>query len=245
MGVSRRGGANTTFLQVRAFGEGSSRNGYLARKHKTKPEDVPEKFLITKEDKAGNPVYYEVFNQLEGYLIDMELDMDNKYGEQLTLKFFDDEDNSRYNIDIFADSYFGRSFFQKMHNIDITKKLTLQPYSFQDSNNSSRYVTGITFRQDGEKLEDCYTREEPNGRPALIEKKKGSKTVYDNTDMMNFYYEEFDRCKRNIKQIVSEITVEKGDDYEEDDVVDTPAENGTENGTDNGVEKGAEAKVPF
>lgn len=66
-------------------------------------------------------------------------------------------------ITIPADSKYGDSFAQKLHNIKIGQLLRVQPYDFIAKDGKKQ--VGVSLVQNGEKIAPYFTKEDPKGRP--------------------------------------------------------------------------------
>lgn len=85
-----------------------------------------------------------------------------------------------------SDSKWGNDFARKIVNADLTKPITIKPFSFVPDNSEKR-IEGISIQQNGEKIEDKYREQD----------KKGN---YKNTNGV----EQFDELADKAKEITNE-----------------------------------------
>ena len=80
------------------------------------------------------------------------------YGKNINIAFVPEEDapvTEHVTVSLSANSPFGESFLKRLPRIDVTKEVTISPYSFDADNGKTR--RGVTIKQDDEKLDDFYS----------------------------------------------------------------------------------------
>lgn len=203
LGTSRSGGGNITYLKI--F------DGRIVREWSKKPDGIEVLERVNKMDKT---VYYVAYDYVSGKLVDVDV-ATSDYGETVRLHLVDGTE--RYCLDIPASSRYGTSFFQRMLAIDLDMELQIRPYSFTDEQGKSR--TGLSLVQKNEKIGYHYRMEDI---PPLVEKTRGGKKSFDDTDRYNFFMEELKKFQEKIKSVPSLFTeaalaAPEQDDEEYDD----------------------------
>ena len=74
------------------------------------------------------------------------------------------------------DGSYARSLYKQIFNCDLSKHMTLRPYSFKGDNDKT--ITGISITQDGKKVD----KEFPNGTPDVSFKEKNGKFIVNNIE---------------------------------------------------------------
>ena len=133
---------------------------------------------VERENKNGKIVHELTYKAIDGRITNAEI-VESEYGDNLSLTI-----DNELTLNLSADSSHARSFFLKMKGIELGYDVRLQTYDFVDDKGKTR--KGLTISPlGGEKIPNNW-----EGVPELITKKKGSKTTYDNTDQINYFYEE-------------------------------------------------------
>lgn len=177
----RSGGGNVTYLKI--F------DGRIVREWSKKPDGVAD--LKERVNKLDKTVYYVQYDFVSGKLVDVDVSSSD-YGETVRLQLVDGTE--RYCLDIPASSKYGTSFFQRMLSIDLDMELQIRPYSFVDEQGKTR--TGLSLSQKNEKIGYHYRMEDV---PPLVEKTRGGKKSFDDTDRYNFFMEELRKFKDKVK----------------------------------------------
>ena len=152
--------------------------------------------------KTGVTRHYEMFKDITGtivniYLNEKELKGVDKPIEVLYVTIKDNSDSSLpvESIEMAFKGSYAQNFLKRLPSVDLTKPVTLVPYSVKDavktaSKGKEIRNEGIKIIQDGETVPVYFTKENPNGLPALVEKKiKGKPSEWDNFDQLNFMRE--------------------------------------------------------
>lgn len=169
------------------------------RKEEPSADKIPAgKELQTREismgKNAGKKIWYVGFDYVAGKLTNVKLDTEGDFGSRIILTIQDVDDN--YILTLPINSSYGQSFLMKMTGIDLSKEVSFEPWQMskeewkkltgRDTKNGK---SGLTIKQDDEKIDNAYTKDEPNGLPELIIKKVGKETKVNDDDRMIFLYE--------------------------------------------------------
>lgn len=128
---------------------------------------------IERIKKDGSKTYENIHKDITGVITEVKI-VDSDFGQQLSLVF-----DKEINLKTSLDSKYAISFVTKMCNIDFTTEVTMSVYDFTDE--ASKRHIGVVLKQNGEKITSNW-----NNIPALVEKKKAGKTIFDNTDRINY-----------------------------------------------------------
>lgn len=167
------------------------------RKKAPKEEHIPAgKELKTREitmgKNSGNTVWYVGYDYVAGMLTNVKLDTEGDYGSRIILTIKDVDDT--YILTIPVKSSYGQSFLFKMLNIDLSKEVSFEPWTMDEEQwraltgkTKKGGKSGLTIRQgegDDNKIENVYTKDEPNGLPDLVRKetREGVKWYSDDRD---------------------------------------------------------------
>lgn len=205
MGVGSRNSSFKTYLSI--FG------GEIVqewRKEEPSEDKIPAgKELQTREisqgKNAGKTVWYVGYDYLAGMLSDVSLDTEGDFGARIILTVKDVDDT--YVLTLPVNSSYGNDFLMKMENIDLSKEVSFEPWQMDKDawynltkKKTKNGRSGLTIRQDDEKVPKAYTKEEPNGLPELQIKKVGKETKVNDDDRMIFLYERLDEFMEQVKQ---------------------------------------------
>ena len=169
-------------------------------------KNEPENVVTTKRtNKNGDVVYEQIYSFIEGKITDAKLQTHDEYGDSIKLTFSDGSENAELQIKF--DSSYGRSFLFKLPNCDFSKSIKLTPYQFTDKQ-TGKDVTGLNLQQDGKKIDNFYTKDNPNGLPQLKKVKFNGKEQWDKTDQIEFLKSKYDVFCAGIKNLP---TVEDSD----------------------------------
>jgi hypothetical protein len=162
-------------------------NGKVVRSFgKTQPEGIK---TVSRVNKNGDTVYELLYDYIEGYIVGAKMDSHDQYGDSIKLTMSGEGMSAELQIKF--DSAYGRSFLFKMLSIDLSQELRIVPYAFV-SKDTGKNITGLNIYQGGKKIENLYTKENPNGLPQLKEVKFNGKKQWDNTDQINFLKTKFE-----------------------------------------------------
>ena len=115
-------------------------------------EDDPNAVKRTVENDDGTKkVVYELVNKgLSGIIEGVEIRKGN-FGSQLYIEISDGID--RFFLQVGWETPYSRTFLERLPGVDITKEVSIIPYSFEDKSNKR---SGITLYQDGVKIPNYY-----------------------------------------------------------------------------------------
>lgn len=160
-------------------------DGKLVRQYKDANESTTERV-----NKNGKLVYEEKFDSITGLLTGISK-KDNDYGTFLEIGMQDGSD--AYNISMQFSSRYSSSFMKMLPNIKPNEPVKLLPWSMVDSKDAGKKVTGITlYQNDGNgfvKILPYYTKDDPKGLPQMVKVTLKGKTVWDDTEYVNFLFE--------------------------------------------------------
>lgn len=162
-------------------------NGMFVKRVKEPNEKTIEREL-SKGPKKGQLVYELHFATIEGQLVDIRKEVHEQYGAswEFEIDITVDAENPEFLvIQIPYDSGYAKNIITRLPNISLDKDVIFQAYSFTPQG-SSKERKGISMNQNGKKVASFYSREEPKGLPPMVELKVKGKTVWDDTDMMEF-----------------------------------------------------------
>lgn len=196
MALGSKTSSNTTYLTII--------DGTLRRK-----TDSPGEGVLTRTNKQGKEVHEIPYDFVSGEVVSVKIE-ETDFGDQIRIVLRDD---TLYSVSLSVESRYGKDFLMKFPNLTLGK-LKISPYDFMD--NDKRF-SGLTLWQNDEKLKRRFTRDHPNGLPEMVEKAKGNKTVWDDTDQVNFLYQEFEKHATTINR--TEVGVVDSKEAPEEEVV--------------------------
>tara|TARA_E500000305_G_C3958792_1_gene205976 strand:+ start:271 stop:846 length:576 start_codon:yes stop_codon:yes gene_type:complete len=144
------------------------------------PKAVERK--LEKGANAGKVVKELKYSGIEGNIQRCYIEQ-SEYGDNFVTEFVDDED-ARFKLQIPLDSQFFGQYAKRMPNIDATKPLFLGLGYDSDSGRNFLFA-----RQDGEKVNMAFTKDNPNGMPQPTKKTVKGKEVWVWEEQENFLYE--------------------------------------------------------
>jgi len=118
------------------------------------PEGTPGSVIREFENSKGvKTVKHElIYTELSGFISNIEF-RDGDYGKslQLTIKENGEDDIT---LSVLTSSNYGEDLLKKLLNIDMTKRVRLVPYAFEDDNGKTR--KGVTVYQDADKVTSYF-----------------------------------------------------------------------------------------
>lgn len=145
---------------------------------------VEGKFYLSSDKEKKQP-----YDELEGIITDIGIRTDVYEGTPMKKLYLSIEsDGSIYSISFNMDSSYTSTFMSFIKNADITKPLSLFPLLKEENKNgkdTKRY--SILIKQDGNFMKSYFTKDDPKGLPQMKEIKVSGKTMWDRTDMIEFY----------------------------------------------------------
>jgi hypothetical protein len=174
--------------------------GKIVRNH---GGNAPEGIVTeSRVNKNGNTVYEQKFDFIKGKVIGAGLKSHEEYGDNIELTISDGLEIA--NLQIKFDSSYGRSFLSKIPNCNFNAILTIKPFQFT-AKDTGKAMIGFSILDPIEKVPNFYTKDEPNGLPALKPIKLKGKDTWDNSDQLEFFkqkYAEF--CNSFNKEVVND-----------------------------------------
>lgn len=129
-------------------------------------------------------VHEMVYDTLEGTITAVEVKEHEEYGYQLAIHVSDEKEV--FKLEFPLASNHADNFLNKSGNIDFSKPVEIKPYDFIPKGEEKR-KRGLVILQKGEKVENCWTKENPGKVPELEKKKVKGKEVWDNSSRITFY----------------------------------------------------------
>lgn len=137
-------------------------------------------------NKEGNVVSEMVYTDLEGTITKVDVDSHEEYGYSLLIDVSDEKEI--FQLQLPLSSNHADNFLNKAANIDFKKPVTFSPYQFIPKG-EEKEKRGMVIKQDGKKIENHWTKENPGDLPDLEKKKVKGKEVWDNSKRIDFYVE--------------------------------------------------------
>lgn len=131
---------------------------------------------------AGKVVKELQYTGIEGKIIRCYTD-ESEYGSNYITELEDDE-GSRFKLQIPVDNIFFSQYAKRMPNIDTEKPLFLGIGYDRESDRNFLFA-----RQNGEKVPMAYTKDNQNGMPQPTKKTVKGKEIWDWEEQENFLYE--------------------------------------------------------
>ena len=168
-------------------------------------------------DNKGKQKWYVEFDFLEGIIKNAEISETN-FGNKIKLSISDGPVS--YVLSLAIESSYGKDFITKMNNLDLSKPVYFFPWTMTadawtqlTGKKSEKGKSGLTLKQDGEKIAPYYTKDDPKGMPEIVEKRVGKQVKWDDTDRLAFFYDELDKfvekvsgsTQRNVERVVEDI----------------------------------------
>lgn len=167
--------------------------------------------LKERENKNKSTVYYVEYDSLTGLIVGADIrDVEALGADFLELEIVDVVE--RYKLSMPINSRFAQTFMQRMLALDLSKPVEIVPYSFESK--EGKKISGLNLFQDGEKVAPLYTKENPNGMPEAKQIRKGKEMTWDFTEQLNFLYDEFEKFKKGLPEVVPEQAVAKTNTFE-------------------------------
>lgn len=143
---------------------------------------VPEGTVgaIQRTNKLGNVVWEKFYDSFEAKLVGVRT-QDGAYGKSWMFDFQDNEEV--YHLQLSFSNSFATAFLKMLPNIDVTKKMKLQPSVklIDGKNKSSLFVN-----QNGASIKHAFTRDNPNGLPPMEQVTIKGVQVWDDTAQLEF-----------------------------------------------------------
>lgn len=148
---------------------------------KVKPE-TPN--AVKRVNKMGNDIYELQFTKLSGILNDVKLKEDDTYGNQYELYLQDADEN--YVLQVPQSGRLASSFLSRLPNIDRTSYIEINTWASEEDGKTKQF---LTVRQNNKVVQPYFSKDNPNGLPALEQKKVKGQLVWDDSEQIEFYKE--------------------------------------------------------
>lgn len=182
----------------------SINGGKITQEWKSEPKEewIPAGMeVLTKEitmgENKGKIKWYVEYDYLDGRISNLEV-AETNFGNKIRLTITDGP--LTYVLTFPVESSYGKDFIMKMNNLNLSKEIRFTPWT-ADAESWAKFTgkktekgkSGLTLRQDGEKVSNYYTKDDPKGMPQIVEKKIGKQVKWDDTDRLAFFYDQLDR----------------------------------------------------
>lgn len=141
---------------------------------------------VSRTNKENRIVHEMVYTDLEGTITKVDLREHEEYGHQLCVDVTDGKET--FQLQLPLSSNHADVFLNKSANIDFKKPVCFSPYQFTPKG-EEKEKRGMVIKQNGEKVESLWTKENPGDVPELEKKKVKGKDVWDNSKRIDFYVE--------------------------------------------------------
>lgn len=171
------GGGQKTYLKIS--------NGKIAVRCE---ENDPGAIRCTNKD--GSKTWFEKhYPGFSGMITGVSIREQEWGGKKIKDLCIDIEDEGEaYQLQMLLDSKYAAGFLKCMPNIDVTRKVTFNPWMKEVAENgkvSKKTALYLQYSKE-EKIEWAWTRENPGDMPDLKKTVFKGEDVWDNTDQMNF-----------------------------------------------------------
>lgn len=133
-----------------------------------------------RQNKSGNTVHEVFYDYVEGILTGIAVFKHEQYGKQWYFDITDGNDTYRLQL---SEGKPLTSLLFALPSCNIARPLRLTPYEFEAD---GKFKSGITIKQDGQKVPWFFTKENPKGMPELQVVKYQGEDRYDNFERMQF-----------------------------------------------------------
>lgn len=155
-------------------------DGKIVRRFKEKTKDSVER-VITRGVNAGKTIHEEKYSFVEGLITNIEVKDSKDYGKSWIVTIQDE--NEVYLLQMDYSSGYSSAFLKALPNVDVSNKVKLSPKITVEG---EKKKATMFINQHGEAAKWAYTKDAPNGLPAMVKKKIKGKEAWDDSDMMEF-----------------------------------------------------------
>lgn len=135
---------------------------------------------IERTNKNNRVVHEEFYDFIDGVITDIDT-KDSEYGKSWIITLVDN--GEKQVLQMPYSSGYSSAFLKTLPNVDLAQKVKFIP---KLSIEGDKKKTTLFINQHGKALKHYYNKETPNGLPELVQKKVKGKTVWDDSDMMEF-----------------------------------------------------------
>ncbi len=185
------------------------------------PEGTPDSVKREYEDSKGNKgVKNElVFNKMIGKITKIAF-AETDFGKLLHLTITDDKGDMILSIS--TSQNYGEDMMKKIPNIDLSKEVTLSPYSFSDDKGKLR--KGISVTQNGEKIKNFFYDEKAEKNVHGFPNPKGDTSKYSKDKWKIYFLEARDFLCEYIAEHFGAVNQKSDSPVEKEESVDDLAE---------------------
>lgn len=150
MPVSKSGGgSNVMFMNIVL--------GSLRVRHQ-KPIEGETETRTIESGGSKRDIHEQVFSSVTGRIEMITIkESNNDYGDEIKIVLNDGD--QRYSIGTQVDGGYAANFMNRMCNVDPNKEVALTPYRMEREDKPGKYNTGISIKQEGEKIMPKFTKQ--------------------------------------------------------------------------------------
>lgn len=145
---------------------------------------VDGKFYLSTDKEKTTP-----FDELEGVITDIGIKTDTFEGTPIKkIYVIMESEGELYNVSFNIESSYAGSFMTFVKNADLTQPLSLIPIMKEEEKAGKQVKRlSVLIKQGDGFMKSFYTKDDPKGMPQMKEMKVNGKTVWDKTDLIEFY----------------------------------------------------------
>lgn len=155
-------------------------NGKICKQVKT-----PSKTSVERKNKNDKIVHEEFYDKISGIITNITTKEHDEFGRFWMVTLQDGDE--KFILQLNYSSGYSSAFLKTLPNVNLEERVTLIPKLTMDG--LKKKVT-MFINQGGHALKHAYTKDSPNGLPAMIKKegkgKDKGKITWDDSEMMEF-----------------------------------------------------------
>lgn len=151
---------------------------------------------VSRVNKNGKTVWEIYKKSIDGNIIDIKME-DTDYGQMCNLILQDVDE--KYKLTLPVKSNYFAALAKKQEYIDVNEKVMITPFSFKDKNDPNKTIAGLNISQDGEKVENYITKDNPLDGPTLSPNAKSDEKDQFKLDIVKFYKRQVDKLMDRVK----------------------------------------------
>jgi hypothetical protein len=129
----------------------------------------PTETSRTRQTQRGDTIHEETMDYLEGKIVKIEYKESESFNNQIVISL-DDGKGWQGKLAISEDSGYASTFMKIIPNADISQQVLLYP-TYEVKDNITK--TSLLIKQGSEWLKWYFTKDEPNGLPAPVQRRNG------------------------------------------------------------------------
>lgn len=137
---------------------------------------------ITRVNKNEKTVHEEFYSAVSGRIVDISTKEHKDFGKFWLVKIQDDDGETAV-LQFNYSSGYANSFLKALPNVDFSQPVKLSP-KLEEKDGKKK--TTLFLNQNDTPIKWAFTKEEPNGLPALKQVKVKGKITWDDSDVMEF-----------------------------------------------------------